>query len=96
MMIIIFYCTFLIDHTPVSTKTDAETKPQLYALHEKEKKNHYMTQVLQLKGSFFPLVFTTTGGTAPEAKRFRRRIALLIATRTNEPMWNSAVMNIGY
>ena len=29
-------------------------------------------------------VFTTTGGMAPEAKRFIRRLAVLIATKTNE------------
>ena len=41
--------------------------------------------MLQLeKGSFVPLVFTTTGGMAPEAKRFIRRLAVLIATKTNE------------
>ena len=59
--------------------------PQLYTLHKKEKKNQYMNRVLQLKkGSFVPLVFTTTGGMAPEAKRFIRRLAVLIATKTNE------------
>ena len=36
------------------------------------------------KGSFVPLVFTTTGGMAPEAKLFIRRLAVLIATKTNE------------
>ena len=59
--------------------------PQLYTLHEKEKKNQYMNQVLQLeKGSFVSLVFTTTGGMSPEVKSFIRRIAVLIATKTNE------------
>ena len=58
--------------------------PQLYILHEKEK-NQYMNRVLQLeKGSFVPLIFTTIGGMAPEAKRFIRRLAVLIATKTNE------------
>ena len=33
---------------------------------------------------FVPLVFTTTGGMAPEAKHFIRRIAVLTATKTNE------------
>ena len=57
----------------------------LYTLHKKEKKNQYMNRVLQLeKGSFVSLVFTTTGGMAPEAKHFIRRIAVLIATKTNE------------
>ena len=41
-----------------------------------------MNRVLQLEtGSFVPLVFTTTGGMAPEAKRFIRRLASLIAAK---------------
>ena len=36
------------------------------------------------KGSFVPLVFTTTGGMAPEARRFIRRLAALIAAKTKE------------
>ena len=48
-------------------------------------KNQYMNRVLQLeKGSFVSLVFTTTGGMSPEVKSFIRRIAVLIATKTNE------------
>jgi len=59
--------------------------PQLYTQHEKENKNQYMNRVLQLeKGSFVPLVFTTTGLMAPEAKSFIRRLAVFIATKTNE------------
>ena len=70
---------------PKSPTYQGKTMPQLYTLHEKEKKNQYMNRVLQLeKGSFVPLVFTTTGGMAPEAKRFIRRLAVLIATKTNE------------
>ena len=62
-----------------------KTMPQLYTMHEKEKNNQYMNRVLQLKkGSFVPYVFTTTRGMAPEAKRFIRKIAVLIATKTNE------------
>ena len=70
---------------PKSPAYQGKTMPQLYTLHEKEKKNQYMNRVLQLeKGSFAPFVFTTIGGMAPEAKRFPRRIAVLIATKTNE------------
>ena len=44
-----------------------------------------MNRVLQLeKGSFVPLVFTTIGGMAPEARRFIRRLAELIAAKTKE------------
>ena len=70
---------------PKSPTYQGKTMPQLYTLHEKENKNQYMNRVLQLeKGSFVSLVFTTTGGIAPEAKRFIRRLAVFIATKTNE------------
>ena len=59
----------------------SKTTPQLYTLHENKKKNRYMNRVL---GSFVPLVFTTTGGLAPEAKLFIRRLASLIAAKTKQ------------
>jgi len=62
-----------------------KTLTQLYTQHEKEKKNQYMNRVLQSeKGTFVPLVFTTTGGMAPEAKRFIRRLAELVSAKTRE------------
>jgi len=70
---------------PNSPSYKGRTLPQLYTQHEKEKKYQYMNRVLQLeKGSFVPLVFTTTGGMAPEAKRFIRKLAAMIAAKTRE------------
>ena len=41
---------------PKSDSYQSRTKPQLYALHENEKKSQYMNRVLQLeKGSLVPL-----------------------------------------
>ena len=40
--------------------------------------------LLLKKGSFVPLVFTITGGVAPEVKCFMRRLPVLIATKTKE------------
>ena len=69
------------------------TPQQLYAKHEKEKKRKYNQRVLQVeKGSFTPLIFTTTGGMGPEATRFHRRVAELIANKRNENF--SHVMNV--
>jgi len=47
---------------PRSPTYQGKNMPQLYTLHKKENKNQYMNRsVLQLeKGSFVPLVFTTT------------------------------------
>ena len=70
---------------PRSTSYKSKSLQQMYSLHEKEKKNQYMNRVLQLeKGTFVPLVFTTTGGMAPEAKGFIRRLASLIAAKTRQ------------
>ena len=72
----------------------SKTLPQLYSQHEKEKKSQYMNRVLQLeKGSFVPLVFTTTGGMAPEAKRFIKRLAAMISAKTKED-YSQVISNI--
>ena len=70
----------------------AQTLAQLYIQHENQKKRQYLNRVLQVeKGSFSPLVFTTTGGMAPEAIRFLKRIAEKISAKTREKY--SQVMN---
>ena len=49
---------------------------QLYREHEEEKKRNYEERVLQSeKGSFVPLVFSTSGGTGPLASSLLKRIA---------------------
>ena len=65
---------------------------QVYAQHEKEKKRAYNNRVLQVeKGSFTPLVFSTSGGMATECTKFHKRIAQLISLKRNESYQN--VMN---
>ena len=69
------------------------TPKQLYEKHEKEKKRKYNQRVLQVeKGSFTPLIFTTSGGMGPEATKFHQRVAELIANKRNENF--SDVMNV--
>ena len=62
------------------------TSPQqLYTRHEKEKKRDYNNRVLQVeKGSFAPLILSTTGGMGPESTKFHKRLAELIATKRGE------------
>ena len=62
------------------------TSPQqLYTRHEKEKKRDYNNRVLQVeKGSFAPLILSTTGGMGPESTKFHRRLAELVATKRGE------------
>jgi hypothetical protein len=56
----------------------------VHKAHEKEKKDKYLNHVLQKeKCSFTPLVFSTHGGNGPEADRFHKRLATLIAKKRN-------------
>ena len=55
---------------------------QIYKMHEQEKKRQYATRVLEIeKGTFTPLVFTTTGGIGEECLRYHRRLAELLAMK---------------
>ena len=58
---------------------------KLYLQHEREKKNMYNDRVLQVeKGSFSPLIYSTTGGMGVECTKYHKRIAELIALKRNE------------
>ena len=61
------------------------TPEQLYIQKENEKKNDYNDRVLQVeKGSFTPLIFSTTGGMGPEATKYHKRVAELISAKRGE------------
>ena len=64
----------------------ADLSPQqIYSKHENEKKRKYAERILQIEqGTFTPLIFTTTGGMAPECQMFHSRLAELIATKKAE------------
>ena len=65
---------------------------QLYQQQENEKKNEYNHRVMQVeKATFTPLVFSTSGGMAPECTTFHKRLAVLISLKTKEEY--SHVMN---
>ena len=58
---------------------------QVYATHEQEKKRCYNERVLQVeRGSFTPIVGSTSGGWGKEADMYHKRIATLIALKRNE------------
>ena len=58
---------------------------QVYKQHEGEKKRKYNQRVLQVeKASFTPLIFSTTGGMAPECERFHKKVAAMISDKTKE------------
>ena len=58
---------------------------QVYKEHEAEKKRQYNERVIQVeKGSFTPIVMSTSGGVGEEADKHHKRIATLIAQKRNE------------
>ena len=57
----------------------------VYTQHENIKKREYEQRVIQVeKCGFTPLVYSTTGGMAPQAHAFHKRMAELISEKTNE------------
>ena len=58
---------------------------QIYKEQEREKKARYNERIIEVeKATFVPLVFTTSGGMAPECQKLNKRLAELIAMRRNE------------
>ena len=65
---------------------------QIYKQHENEKKRKYNQRIMQVeKATFTPLVFSTSGGMAPECTKYHKRLAVLISNKTKEEY--SKVMN---
>ena len=62
-------------HAPAPSNM-SKTIPQMYSSHELQKKRAYNSRVINVeKGSFTPLVFSTTGGMGMEAQKLFKRIA---------------------
>ena len=58
---------------------------RIYKQNEEEKKNSYNHRVIHVeRATFTPLVFSTTGGMAPECNRYHRKVAELISLKTKE------------
>ena len=58
---------------------------QLYHTQEQEKMRKYNTRVMTVeRGSFTPLIFATSGGMGPEATKYHKRVAELIAAKKGE------------
>ena len=57
----------------------------VYKKNENEKMKAYSDRIIQVeKGSFVPLVYTTTGGMGPQCTKTHKRIAELFAEKKNE------------
>ena len=70
---------------PNSPSYEDKTPDQIYRQHEREKKRTFNDRILQVdKGSFSPLISSTTGGMDPECTRYHKRVAELIAAKRGE------------
>ena len=80
---------------PTSQSYSGKSLAEVYQQHEKEK-DKYNQRVIDIeKSSFNPLVFTTTGGMAPECNRVNKRPAEKIAEKRREPYRICICHNIG-
>ena len=62
-----------------------KTPQKVYEINEREKKRDYNQRVIQVeKGTFTPLIFSTTGGMGPEATKYHKRVAELISKKKKE------------
>ena len=66
----------------------------LFRSHEKEKKRAYNERVVQMeKGTFTPIVISTSRGVGNEAERHHKRIASLIAEKRRESYADGPELN---
>ena len=70
---------------PNAPSNRSKTMEQLYRRNEKEKKDKYVERIVNVeKGTFVPLVYSTSGGTAPECSAHHKRVAQQLSLRRNE------------
>lgn len=70
---------------PLAPTNASKPIPRMYEAHEKEKKRLYNARVIQVeRGTFTPLVFSTTGGMGKEAKNLVKRLAQRMEMATGQ------------
>ena len=58
---------------------------QIYSEHERQKMTAYNDRILQVeRGTFVPLVYTTSGGVSPQCHSLHKKIAEMTADKTKE------------
>ena len=66
-------------HAPAPTYTSKEI-PAMYLSNENEKKRKYLQRIIQIeRGTFTPVVYSTTGGMGLEAQRLVKKLAQKMA-----------------
>ena len=72
-------------HHPNAASYQSLSSSALFSKDEKAKMRTYNSRVLTVeKGSFTPLVYSTFGGWGPQAVRYHKRLAELVAKKRNE------------
>ena len=70
---------------PNAPSNRSKNLTQLYETQEKEKKRKYEERVIEVeKGSFCPLIFSTSGGMGPMCTKHHKRVAQMISLKRNE------------
>ena len=70
---------------PFASSYSNKSMSSLYRQHEQQKRREYGQRVREVEhGGFTPLVFSTAGGTAPEATIFLKRLASLLSEKRDE------------
>ena len=70
---------------PQDQTNKSKSLAQTYVTHENQKKREYNSRVINIeKGSFTPVVFSTSGGMGQEAEKLLKRIATKIAYKRKE------------
>ena len=78
------FVDIMVTH-PTAQSHAGKKMSQLYRECEQYKKRKYLDRILNTeRGTLTPLVFSTTGGMAPECERFNKRLAELISTKSGE------------
>ena len=74
---------------PLAQSNKKSSLAAMYKKHEQEKKRAYNQRVIQVeRGSFTPMVFSTSGGMGPEADKILKHIALKMSWKRNEQYSN--------
>jgi len=78
------YFDVRVFHAPAPSNA-SKSIPAMYQSHENEKKRCYNARVLEVeKGSFTPLVFSTSGGMGGEAERLVKKLASKMEYHTGQ------------
>ena len=70
---------------PFARRYSGLTLSQAYKTNESEKKRHYNDRVMSIEhGTFTPLVFSSSGGMAPECRVFYQKLSSMISEHRKE------------